>query len=516
MNGHVIQLVLIAFIIKSVVSLKLLIVFPAGARSHYNLGNALGKGLANLGHEVTLVAPFSEPNPPKNFKEIVFEDVLKKYIDADKSLNLFDASHVSPFLYLFILNYFSSLMMEGFFKANETQDLLRSNETYDVVIVEQFLSDSLHALAEHFNAKLVVFSTVGSNTWTNNLVANPSPLSYVPDIFLGFSSDMTLLQRAYNLLFSIVAQLNLHFIAYPKQADLVRKYIPNAPDFTKIHYNVSLILLNSHESISQPVPYVPNMISIGGYHVNPPKQLPKDLQEFMDESKEGVIYFSMGSNLKPSQLPNRTKEIILKVLGSRKERVLWKWDEDQLKDQPRNVKISKWFPQQGILAHPNCKLFISHGGFLSTIETVTMGVPILALPVFGDQRLNAARAVALGFGNSLSFVTLSEEEFSSKLEELISNPKYRENVKLRSELIRDRPMKPIELADYWIRYVVKYNGAPHLRVAGINLPFYQYWLLDVIAVYLGGFILMMYLLKTLYRYMSKSNKQGKLSKKKKQ
>lgn len=80
MKAHIFQILLVAFIIESVASLKLLLVFPAGARSHYNLGNALGKGLANLGHEVTLIAPFSEPNPPKNFKQIVFEDSLKKYI----------------------------------------------------------------------------------------------------------------------------------------------------------------------------------------------------------------------------------------------------------------------------------------------------------------------------------------------------------------------------------------------------------------------------------------------------
>lgn len=91
------------------------------------------------------------------------------------------------------------------------------------------------------------------------------------------------------------------------------------------------------------------MIDIGGYHVDPPKPLPKDLQNFMDTAKEGVIYFSMGSNLKPSKMPSQTKQAILKILGSRKEKVLWKWDEENIPNLPENIKLSTWFPQQDIL-----------------------------------------------------------------------------------------------------------------------------------------------------------------------
>lgn len=52
-------------------SLKLLLVFPVAARSHYFLGNELGKGLAKLGHDVTIVAAFNETNPPANYKTIL-------------------------------------------------------------------------------------------------------------------------------------------------------------------------------------------------------------------------------------------------------------------------------------------------------------------------------------------------------------------------------------------------------------------------------------------------------------
>ncbi|XP_030747029.1 UDP-glucuronosyltransferase 1-6-like isoform X1 [Sitophilus oryzae] len=509
-------LLLYSVILNSVYGLKLLIVFPVPARSHYILGNSLSKGLANLGHDVTFIAAFSEPNPPKTLKQIVLKELGE--VRDEQPRNMFEMADISPFFQIFFLNGIGAMMTERVLEHPDTQKLLHSNEKFDAVIMEQFMSDALTALGHHFNAPLIVFSTLGANRWVNNLVANPEPASYVPDLFLSTSSEeMAFTERAYNLIFGMVAQLNLYYLVYPKQKKIAEKYFPGIPDFEKIHSNVSLVLLNSHESIGQPVPHVPNMIDIGGYHVQPPKALPKDLQDFMDSAKEGIIYFSMGSNLVPSQMPIRTKNVILKVLGSRKEKVLWKWDEDQLENKPANVKISKWFPQQDILAHPNCKLFITHGGLLSTTETVTMGVPILAFPIFGDQKLNAKRAESLGFGKSLEFSSITEEELASTLNELLSNPKYKKNAKLRSQLLKDRPVKPIELADYWIKYVVKYGGAPHLRVAGIRLPFYKYWFLDVVAVFGGGFVLSIYVLGKLckYRKCNRAKKQLKESSKKK-
>lgn len=50
--------------------------------------------------------------------------------------------------------------------------------------------------------------------------------------------------------------------------------------------------------------------------------------------------------------------------------MLWKW-EDDLPDKPSNIRIEKWLPQNDILGHPNVKLFITHGGLLSTQVNIT-------------------------------------------------------------------------------------------------------------------------------------------------
>lgn len=59
-----------------------------------------------------------------------------------------------------------------------------------------------------------------------------------------------------------------------------------------------------------------------------------------------------------------------------------------------------------------------------------------------------------------------------------------ENAKRGSALMQDRPLSPIDTALYWIEYVLRHKGAPHLKSAAQDLAWYQLYLLDVL-----GFIL---------------------------
>ena len=62
------------------------------------------------------------------------------------------------------------------------------------------------------------------------------------------------------------------------------------------------------------------------------------------------------------------------------------------------------------------------------------------------------------------------------------NSRYRENAQRFSRIYWDQPLTPLEQAVYWTEYVIRHKGAPHLRSAVLDLTWYQYFLLDVIAV----------------------------------
>lgn len=76
-----------------------------------------------------------------------------------------------------------------------------------------------------------------------------------------------------------------------------------------------------------------------------------------------------------------------------------------------------------VLAHPNMKLFITHGGLLSTTETVSRGVPVVGIPVFGDQPTNMKFIEEFEVGISLNYEDFNEESLLKAVNEVLSNPK---------------------------------------------------------------------------------------------
>ena len=50
-----------------------------------------------------------------------------------------------------------------------------------------------------------------------------------------------------------------------------------------------------------------------------------------------------------------------------------------------------------------------------------------------------------------------------------------------SGLLKDRRRTPLQETCDWIEYVLRHDGARHLRAQVLDIPWYQYYLLDVIA-----------------------------------
>lgn len=149
----------------------------------------------------------------------------------------------------------------------------------------------------------------------------------------------------------------------------------------------------------------------------------QDLQEYLDLSPHGVIYFSLGSNVKSANLSVATRKIIIEALSELPYNVLWKWETDYLPDQPENVMTRKWFPQQDLLGHKNIKAFVSQGGLQSMEEAVSNCVPVVGMPFFADQSLNVMKMVQMGIGRSIDHVTMTKETLKEVIIEVTENKK---------------------------------------------------------------------------------------------
>lgn len=63
--------------------------------------------------------------------------------------------------------------------------------------------------------------------------------------------------------------------------------------------------------------------------------------------------------------------------------------EKRVEMEGRGLVVRDWAPQLAILSHGSTGGFISHCGWNSCMETITMGVPIAAWPMHSDQPRNA-------------------------------------------------------------------------------------------------------------------------------
>uniref|UniRef100_A0A1A9VF69 Glucuronosyltransferase n=1 Tax=Glossina austeni TaxID=7395 RepID=A0A1A9VF69_GLOAU len=121
---------------------------------------------------------------------------------------------------------------------------------------------------------------------------------------------------------------------------------------------------------------------------------------------------------------------------------------DVHQDYDDNVFISAWFAQADILASPRVKLFVTHGGLLSTIEPIYHGKPLLGLPLFYDQETNVNRSQQMCFALSFDINDLTKASFRETILEIMTNNKYEQKVKEISQIYHDQPIKPIDLAIY--------------------------------------------------------------------
>ncbi|KAM3758411.1 hypothetical protein ACB098_01G042000 [Castanea mollissima] len=55
--------------------------------------------------------------------------------------------------------------------------------------------------------------------------------------------------------------------------------------------------------------------------------------------------------------------------------------------------VPTWAPQVSVLQHPSTGAFLSHCGWNSTLESMTHGVPMIAWPLYAEQRMNATMLV---------------------------------------------------------------------------------------------------------------------------
>lgn len=400
------------------------------------------------------------------------------------------------------------------------KNFMKSGIKIDLIIMETAAGDAFVGFKHFFQAPVVGIATVRSQQFVQAYTGTPLPSSYLPNVMLEIPIEMNFFQRVTNTIYNLVLDLLVRYMLDPPQKEAYEQIFPDPkPSYEQAKQDaMSLVLMNSHISLDGPQPLLSGIIEVGGLQIpktaNP---LPDDIKNFLDNATEGVVYFSFGTNLEASYMAPEKRAAIVNTLNNIKEKVLWKWDHPE---SAKNVKpgkffTGKWLPQSDILAHPNVKLFITHGGLLGTTEAVYHAVPVVGVPIFGDQQPNVQHVVFKGFGVRVDYSNLTEYSLTWAVNQVLTQPEYKIRANVISSRYRDRPVDALKLAKFWIEYVIRHNGARFMRSPAVKLNYFQYYNWDVYTFIFSFIGIVVYLIVKAFKLLVNKlfNRQTDVTKK---
>ncbi|XP_035682287.1 UDP-glucuronosyltransferase 1-2-like [Branchiostoma floridae] len=465
---------------------KVLLVPVPFAESHWMAQASLGRALVNRGHVVT--ALMSEDSlAERRSAEFLFETfddhgtrarlkALESQVSNAAEMSLVGVIQAVSMLPLEMAKHCDFLFGDG-----ELLQRLRESR-YGAVVTDPFFPCGA-ILAAHLRVPHVVH--LRSNPYRIDLAATgvPQPPAYVPDSLLPFTDHMTFLQRTQNVVVSSLVSLLSQWILGSNFDGLVRKFVGEDETLLSAISRADLWLYQTDNVLDFPAPSMPNMIQVGGLNVREVVPLAADLETFVQSSGEdGVVVVSFGSIVKT--MPTDRAEVWAAALARLRQKVVWRYTGEKPAGLGNNTKAG-WLPQNDLLGHPKTRAFVTHAGYNGVSEALHHGVPMVCVPFFGDQPSNAARVVARGLGVKVEFSTVTTDELYQTILHVLTNNSYQDTAARLSHLHRDQPQSPMKRAVWWIEHVIKHGGLPHLRARAVDLPWYQYHLLDVAAFLLA-------------------------------
>lgn len=480
---------------------RLLAICPFHATSHFVIFEQLLKGLTRKGHQVDVISPFPLKKPYPNYTDIVTvpsPNKLQNNMTYELVKHMFWETGPAHIIATIAGNDLCEYLADP-----KIQELVRNppkDPPYDAVVMEVFGAQCYTVIPYLLNVPVIALSTTTLYPWLHRLVAQPYNLAYVTNICMdGTSSSMNFWFRLYNSVNTLYNILIFDYVTTTTQDKILRQHFgPDIPSVRELETKTALIFTNTYNALNTIQPKTPAVIDIGGLHVvDDDSTLPPTLEKWMNESTDGIIYFSFGSMVMIETFPLKFLNILYSSLNKiAPVRVLMKIPKpDKLPPGlPKNVYMSSWIPQIKVLKHPNTKGFITHGGLMGTLEALICGVPMIGIPLFVDQFLNIDMYVRKNMAIKLDLHTITEKDLDEALNEIIRNPIYIETTRNMSQKYLDRPLNALDTANYWIEYIIKY-GNDALRSPAMDMYWWQLYLIDVIVFLLLCAIIVIIVIK---------------------
>ncbi|GMT23227.1 hypothetical protein PFISCL1PPCAC_14524, partial [Pristionchus fissidentatus] len=473
---------------------KFLAYNPRIGTSHFTFISSLVEALVEAGHEVVMLAP--ELTDKVKIVDTKGARIIKDFLVSNKALEMADHAMVrssdlfwtykSDLDFAEILNTINLAAAEQCNATLHTPGLIErlKAEKFDAAFAEpiDLCGVGLFNLVGIQNYALAL--SVSTTEGTFELTGSPTTPSYVPGSMADFGDKMTFPQRVLNT-------MTLGFLYYFFSTQRIlfhnvfEKAHPGMPDFFDIMANSSLFFSNCVPLTDFPRPTSHKIIDIGGISVSNGKEILDEKWSSILDRRSKTVLLSFGSAAQANRMPETYKKAIRYMVQSNPEVtfiVKYENPEDGFSKGLANLIESPWVPQRAMLKDARLSAFITHGGAGSTTESTHAGVPLLVVPLMGDQLRNAHLIERLGTGFKLSKEALTDGQALSKaVRRILEDPSFKEKASLVAAQLRDQPFSAREKVVRNMEFMAKYGPLKILDHYGPKLYWFQYYLIDVFA-----------------------------------
>uniref|UniRef100_A0A7I4Y3N1 glucuronosyltransferase n=1 Tax=Haemonchus contortus TaxID=6289 RepID=A0A7I4Y3N1_HAECO len=512
-------LLVLCTVVTIISSLNVLVWNPIISHSHVRFLGNIADVLHDSGHNVTIFSPVMDPhaNLVGHTKPIFQIPYYSKYLnnsgfdDYDMGSPAFWTSPMVEGRSISIEDikrYHENalLMCKALIEDHELLDRLR-NSRFDVALHELYELSAVAFLELIGVKKAIVVSAAGMTLHMKEITGMPPNPSFVPGIFTTYNDEMTFWERLDN--FKCEIELNYRFLQWEeKLRQLFNKASPGFPDLRKLlKQKIGVILVNANEFTETPRPRGNIVRYIGGMAIPEPKPLNQELSAVLDKRSTNVL-FSMGSLAKSSTMPLHLKKDILNAFAAFPNTTfVFKYDgKDDLelfKPYP-NVHVMKWVPQVDLLGDKRLSLFVTHAGLNSITEATYFGKPMITIPLFADQFINAKNLRRIGLAVLIERNNLNKDTLITALCEVLSpDAKYAHKASTVARYLRGLPSAARAEVTRWVELVAEEGQMEHLMMKARDLSFIQYYCLDIIGYLLAQIVIVLCVMFLLMRYLSR-------------
>jgi UDP:flavonoid glycosyltransferase YjiC (YdhE family) len=457
--------------------------FPG--QSHFTFAVELSK-LLSTSHNVTFVAPIelkSYIDPPKEFT----------FIESNpKIVSEFKKEENSPDLTALV-----SAFSEVYPYDHEQLTNLFEKTKFDLVLGDETIS----ALLDVPKAKGIQTVITSSLPMP---IAGFHETNYLPDLFCSIPlKELNYFQRIKKFYYKWM--WIVHGYKIYKNLGMVRRKFGYKADLNfRYEFQQLPTISSSFFPFAYPTNIHPMVFFTGGNIKERELTLEPIVSDWLNEMKKRelkVIYIAFGSMIQIDKV--RLEKLLHGILAVGSTSVLLGLRKDNQESINFNLKdyqsygdkilVKEWVNQYGILAHDAVKIFFSHCGYQSVLESLNFGKPIISIGNGRDQTLNSIRIDELELGIRLNMENFTTGEVTQKTHKVLDNYEFYNTNMKKMNAIRvsnGGVNKGKEIVEYVLEF-----GSKHLTPVTQDMGVLTTTSMDVYITFISiplGFLFVIY------------------------